>query len=199
MNANILHKFLLRIKVKIYTSAALVSDYACSAWESYREKTIWTVVCPGNAGMFYRSQSCQSKKQKSCNLDGRQEGVTGLLNISNLERWKGWKNWQNFQKNCSTNYCDLHNEVWQLLNSSFHAPISIPQFIILSSVHQYLKQRAFWTIFICVRKLHSTRITLSYSCSNRKTLWGAYLELPRLSVILFWCIGYLYQVPIRIP
>ena len=33
-----------------------------------------TVVCPGKAGMFSRSQSCQGKNQEPCSLDGRYEG-----------------------------------------------------------------------------------------------------------------------------
>ena len=31
-------------------------------------------VCPAQAGMFSRSQSCQGKSQKPCSLNGREEG-----------------------------------------------------------------------------------------------------------------------------
>ncbi len=33
-----------------------------------------TVVCPGKAGMFSRSKSCQGNNQKPCSLDGRYKG-----------------------------------------------------------------------------------------------------------------------------
>jgi hypothetical protein len=42
--------------------------------EPYESRGSRTVVCPGKAGMFSRSQSCQGKNQEPCSLDGRYEG-----------------------------------------------------------------------------------------------------------------------------
>jgi len=39
--------------------------------EPYESRGSRTVVCPGKAGMFSRSQSCEGKNQKPCSLDGR--------------------------------------------------------------------------------------------------------------------------------
>jgi len=39
--------------------------------EPYESRGSRTVVCPGKAGMFSRSQSCQGKNQKPCSLNGR--------------------------------------------------------------------------------------------------------------------------------
>jgi hypothetical protein len=42
--------------------------------EPYESRGSRAVVCPGKAGMFSRSQSCQGKNQEPCSLDGRYEG-----------------------------------------------------------------------------------------------------------------------------
>ena len=49
--------------------------FHANGWQGPNESRVSrSVVCPGKAGMFSRSQSCQGKNQEPCSLDGRYEG-----------------------------------------------------------------------------------------------------------------------------